>query len=283
MGAGSRAMSWLPLLATAVCGCIVSTAGLTGAGPDSGPHDPTDGSSDGGGDSGGADTAGDAPAMMESGPSTDGGTEAGCVPPPLDGGPRLTCPQTDAGADGSAACSAASLPSFQPQWIPPNPPQNVCTATQISTLITCLSTSSAMCTTFTSDQTNHACISCMVSPLNAASYGPILLGNGISILNVGGCIALKEPCLLECAKASLAGQQCHTAACTSCPLTSQTDEQAYLNCTTASDMCSCAPEHAENETCSAALLGTPAASCVPSGGFTAGAQSVGMFFCGGGP
>ena len=89
-----------------------------------------------------------------------------------------------------------SLASFQPHFVPPDPPQNVCTAAQIAMIATCLSTNSAACKSFVDpDAGNKTCIDCMVSASGAASYGPVVIDptNNVDTLNVGGCITLVDP------------------------------------------------------------------------------------------
>jgi hypothetical protein len=277
MGAALSSRSWLLLLAVGLCGCIVSVAGLTGGSADAGPPDATtDGSSDG---------------PADTGPTPDGASDGGnCVPySPPDATVATTCPppSNDAGPDGSEggpACSAASLPMFQPSWVPPNPTQNVCTPAQIDMVVTCLSTNSSSCASFVQqDAGNQRCIQCMVSAAGDQSYGAVVQQDNLDVLNVGGCIALVDPCQAACGQASLAVDQCHFAACGSC-LAGSGNLQAFIACTNVADTCSCAPQAVADQACGKRLQqSSAAANCYPSKGFTPGAQYIGKVFCGGGP
>jgi hypothetical protein len=274
MGAASSPRSLLLLLGAGLCSCIVSVAGLTGGTGDGGlPEASTDsGESDAGVDvkEGGTDGGSCVPF------DPPDGAAVACTPPSEDAGP-------DAGPDVAPACSPVSLPAFQPTWIPPNPPQNVCTAAQIATVAMCLSSNDPTCMAFVSaDAGNQPCIQCMVTAGNSKSYGAIIQDGTLDVLNVGGCIAIVDGCQTPCAYVSSAIDQCHLTACATC-LPGGAGLQGFINCTNAADTCSCLPESTANADCAKRLETSVAANCFPTKGFTAGAEYVGKVFCGGGP
>jgi hypothetical protein len=280
MGAAFSPGPWLlrlGFLGAGLCGCIVSVAGLTGGAADAGPPDSST-------DTGAMD------AVVDQGPMTDGGAEAGnCGVPysPPDGAP-VACPPAsdDAGPEGGVTCSPVSLPSFQEHFVPPNPPSSVCTTAQIAMVVTCLTSNSPDCTAFVSpDAGNKTCIECMVSPPSAASYGPIIIDStdNVDTLNVGGCIALVDPCQMPCAYAATAVQQCHFAACASCPLSTAAGLQAFNACSDVADTCSCLPESTANQACVSRMKTSETANCYPAQGFATAAAFYGKVFCGGGP
>jgi hypothetical protein len=262
---------WALVLAPGLGGCIVSVDGLTG-GVDGGLEDASI-------DSAVPATDATDSAKVEAGAHKEAGAEAAaCVPfAPPDGGSPLACPPADAGT-----CAAVSLKDFAPHWIPPHAPMSACTSSQISMLVTCLDSTTTACNNFLNDAANVPCIQCMFSDLNAGSYGPILLDNDVDILNVPGCIALTQPCQMACAYVSQAIQQCHYAACASCPLDSA-GLTGFQACTDVADTCSCMPEAVSNNACSSALADTASAGCFPLVTFNAAAEFAGKVFCGAGP
>jgi hypothetical protein len=270
----------------ACSGCIVSVDGLTG-GPSDASADmasdttfsadgPVDSSHEGSLDS----SLSDGRRPIDSGSTAD----VACLPVVFDAGSAIACPPAD-----GASCFAQALPGFQPMWVPPRPTISPCTSTQISTFVAdCLGTGMASCSTFQMDPTNASCLNCLNTPLSTPSapqsvYGPLLQGMNFALLNIGGCIALTDPCQLACAEVWEAKTQCEVAACGSvCPVTDATSGAAYEACISEADGCSCLPQASEAEACEQALLIGPAAECFPNMSFVASAQILGMLFCGGG-
>jgi hypothetical protein len=141
------------------------------------------------------------------------------------------------------------------------------------------------CSTFQMDSANAACLGCLISPMSPPQQqdGPLLQGMNFELLNIGGCIALADPCQMPCAAAWEAKQQCEEAACPSsaCPVTDATSGAAYEACINEADTCSCLPEATVAEACAQVLVVTPAALCFPSSGFVNATLALGMLFCGG--
>jgi hypothetical protein len=205
--------------------------------------------------------------------------DAGCVPLVFDGGSALSC----AGSDAST-CSPQNLGNYKPVWVPPRAPLSACTSSQISTYVTdCIADEDAgACSSFEGDTTNF---DCMLSPLSSSEteYGPLLNAGGAIELNLGGCVALKDPCQTPCAVALEAELQCLEATCgVVCPLTDMAAETAYDDCLDKAATCSCLPETKVADDCQTELVGTPAAVCFPVMDFVMGAETLGMIFCGGG-
>jgi hypothetical protein len=158
-----------------------------------------------------------------------------------------------------------------------------CTAAQITGFADdCLGADAAACNTFQNDSTNAACLSCIASPFSTSQkeFGALLQGNGYLLLDVGGCIALVDPCQMPCAVAWEAKQQCELASCgTACPITDNASAMAYLTCTEMADECSCLPEQTAVQDCVTALAGTSVVQCFPIGDFAANATNLATIFC----
>jgi hypothetical protein len=256
-------------------GCAVNLSGLTGGAADGS----TDATKDGGGDHSnrGGDGAEDR-ATRDSG--GDGGPREACVVIETDGGATAACPPTD------ASCAPQSTAAFTPVFVPPRAPLSVCTSEQITTYTqNCFEGGDAStCGQFQSDSTNAPCIQCMVSAddTSETEWGPILQGAGYLFLNIGGCVALKEPCQTKCAASFEAYVQCQTYSCASvCPVTDEMSAEAFAECAVQTEKCSCLPEQRAYEACQAELVGTSAAVCFPVDSFVMAATTLAGIFCGG--
>jgi hypothetical protein len=236
--------------------------------PDAGPPD-SGTASDGGADAD-ADAATDAAIDGEAG-VVDAGSDAGggvCAPPQ------------------PGQCGPGDVSTFVPTWHPPSGlRQGLCTMSQISDYYTfCLdpNATASACQNF--QLANASCTACLSTDESAATYGP-LVGKSIGIvsINVAGCIALLEPCNLECAQASMAHDQCNEASCgPNCPVFDSTSLQTYTSCGITSDQCGCAWE-AAREICTQSIQGSkhPAAVCVTGATtFQQYFETVAPIFCG---
>jgi hypothetical protein len=199
------------------------------------------------------------------GTSPGSGTQADASGALNDGGSQPTAPDSgDASATGGCtavavspaepahgdgACSSTtgscyphSVTSLSPTWVPPlGSHTGACTAKQISAYFdACLgpNASNATCGTFTNAPSNAACVSCIDTPDTATSFGA-LIDNGVVVyVNLGGCVALVEPCNLACAQAFQAVAQCTTTACA--PNLYCTNANSYSACEQAAQGGSCA-------------------------------------------
>jgi hypothetical protein len=269
------------LLAVCACvaswGCIVSFGGLTGGGgeEDASRDGTTDGKSpprDGGPRDGKLDRDGG----NDTSPS-----EAACVPvDPGDAAPKA-CPAID------ASCAPLPRSGFMPVYVPPRATLSVCTTAQIATYTNnCFSGGDAStCSAFEDDSANASCIGCLIGPASTTEtvWGPILVASDLLELDIGGCIALTDPCQTACGAALEAQLECEQFACQSvCPVTDMASEVAYETCINDSLACTCYPESKAYETCQANLVGSPAAKCFPIASFAQGATTLAQIFCGGG-
>jgi hypothetical protein len=264
-----------------VSGCFISLSGLSGGEP--GEDRSVEATSDGGSEGGSKD-------------GTKGGKEAGdaaheadssagdvCVPLEFDAGSPTACKDPN-----DAMCSPQPTTTFTAVYVPPRPTVSVCTAAQISTYTsTCVGNNpdAGACETFTSDSSNASCLSCLVSPNNtsAAEWGPILASTGYVELNVGGCVALRDPCQMPCARGLEAQLQCEAFSCASvCPITDMESDELYAQCIENALECSCRPQETIYEDCQTELVGSPAAECFPLDNFSASAAVLAKVFCGGG-
>lgn len=176
---------------------------------------------------------------------TIGATEAGEVDSttPNDAGPN------DAALDGPD-CSPVG-----PQgdgavgpFAPPNPPESVCTMTQIETLYDdCYApdASSTECDAFYGDPTNSPCIRCMISDSTDNSWGPVVnFGNAGLQANIGGCIALVDQDAGPggCGAAEERYLVCYKVACTTdCPTFNECFDEAIATvCAQYVDAAQCA-------------------------------------------
>ncbi len=99
----------------------------------------------------------------------------------------------DATPDGSVdGGSCYQNTPFTPRpWQPPTPlHQNVCTSTQLSAYVSCLTSPTGDCSAFRGDPTNAGCLSCMETDQLSSMLGPVITSGGAPIdVNWGGCVA----------------------------------------------------------------------------------------------
>jgi hypothetical protein len=89
---------------------------------------------------------------------------------------------------------------------------------------------------------NAACAACILTPVSAARFGPILDYGTFVDRNVAGCIELADPAHGgPCAKAVQALSGCEQAACAAnCPVDDLTSLEQYKTCSTDADDAGCA-------------------------------------------
>jgi hypothetical protein len=136
-------------------------------------------------------------------------------PPPMDVSMTM-CP------------TPADVSTFMPPaFVPPTPAKNVCNMTQIQGYWdNCrdqMTMSQMKCTSW--GMANDMCAKCIETNETDASWGPLVIGNGIISLNISGCIALKGD--MACAKAWQDRDNCTSAACDmQCPVM---DQQSFMD------------------------------------------------------
>ena len=143
-----------------------------------------------------------------------------------------SCDSIDAGA-----CQIADLSGFSPTWSPPTGyHQGLCTLEEITESYNACDgegSSGPACAAFV--EAHGPCFNCINTSFGDARSGPLInLSNGVALNNLGGCLALLEPCNLSCAKAINARLACEAAACVD---NCGTNEGNFDNCTAAADEC----------------------------------------------
>jgi hypothetical protein len=141
---------------------------------------------------------------------------------------------SDAGVatDGSAVESFdAGFPSclatqpFTPTpWAPPTPfGQGACSATQITSYVTCATSAGGNCSAFRAVTANAGCLACLETPASASQHGPMVMGGddgGVAYveMNTGGCVAHYDGDAgsSACGALTNASNDCFAAACGSC-------------------------------------------------------------------
>jgi len=167
--------------------------------------------------------------------AADGGTDAGA----------------DAGDDGGDAGLVCPTPAPIPAgYVPPAyvhgvPHQNACSPQLIADYYTqCLGSAATAqtCAPWTNspDAAHQACLACLVTPVTASAYGPVVqttLGDVIvSEPNLAGCIEIADPAGLACATKLQDRTDCDEAACnTVCPVTDDPSFQQWETCETNAD------------------------------------------------
>jgi hypothetical protein len=142
-------------------------------------------------------------------------------------------------------------------------------------------------------ETKHAaCTNCLLSQSGDGVYGPLIVfhvgGGPVAYADIGGCIALLDPCEQPCAKLHMQIPFCVVDSCgPSCPLGDSALFARYQQCgAQAENGCPCLDVKTKAKQCFADIeaKGSPAARC---GGFKGGFQTqynvVAPLFCGPGP
>ncbi len=183
---------------------------------------------------------------------------------PTHGGPACTS------SDGSA-CFPADETTFEATYVPTTagtPHAKVCTATLVNdSYAACYGSGSTSTGCSAWVAFNGACATCIFSDVSASLYGAVIIegagsANGYTYPNVGGCVALAEPCNQGCAEAILADDLCGFAACSVgdgglCASASETDVSACLAAADSTINCSCGG-YIGYQGCIGALVADPA-------------------------
>jgi hypothetical protein len=115
----------------------------------------------------------------------------------------------------AASCWPHDLTTWTPRWADPvGRATGACTVKQIDDYyLQCQDPSATLSTCQAYQQANSSCYKCLFTPVQANRFGPLIDQGRTSYVNIGGCVAVFEPCNLDCAKAMNAFQQCSGAAC----------------------------------------------------------------------
>lgn len=172
-----------------------------------------------------------------------------------DAGSSFDAHHGDATAGGddasSGACSPASVTSFEPFWIKPDPLHaNACSAAQLDAFESACGGAkkyTSTCAAFATAQTNDACALCLFGPRTApVDAGPdaggdagasaaafLVTEQGQLVADRPGCLAdvLRDATASGCPAALLAELQCEIAACAvNCPVSVNDGDQAFAAC-----------------------------------------------------
>lgn len=227
---------------------------------------------------------------------SDAGPDTGSIKPTGDGGSKTdkdsgdkTPVDNDSGTT-TTSCQPGSVSGFTAQWTPPAALHaGACSATQITTLIDCLFSSSASqstCDAFQQAAANKSCITCAVTPSNAASFGPLIVSqDNLVSLNLPGCVARTSNQMTNtgCGAKMQAAQQCSSAACeANCPVPSGDDQalKARNDCETQADTGVCQTYTTDAKTCSDSLLQGASSACAQGQTFDDAAKNLVTMFCG---
>lgn len=148
----------------------------------------------------------------------------------------------DTGADSGIECPnpKGDLTGFTAPMgvVMPNPPQDTCTALQITSYWTACRDAMATQMTCSAWRTaNTACGKCIESNDTDTSWGVLVYGSGAFIpsgivqANYDGCLVLEGAA--QCGNDDFAAGQCNKFACEEqCPVSDNTSYQQYSKCTT---------------------------------------------------
>ncbi|MGH7270141.1 MAG: hypothetical protein ACREJ3_06885 [Polyangiaceae bacterium] len=143
------------------------------------------------------------------------------------------------------------------------------------------SASPTTCATFKAASTaNAACAACIVAPMTATRFGPVINYGSFADRNTAGCIELTDPNGLPCAKAVEALLGCERAACAAnCPVGDAASLTAYRQCATAADAVGC-KSYAAMASCQGRELDGGPASLCEAASFKFFYDAVVPLFCG---
>ncbi len=219
---------------------------------------------------------------LDSSTSSDGSKKSDGSSSGMDGSTTSDSP--------SGVCAPGDVSGLTPAFHPPTAfHQNVCTPTQVSAFVDCLSglPDATTCKTFVAAAANKTCIGCAATPSTAASYGPLVEGTVTIEVNVAGCIAnvTNDKTATGCGAKMSANSQCQQLACeTNCPV-SATDTGAEFNallaCQDKSETTVCMT-YATAAGCADGLIEAGTAAQCANGGSTFGENANAMvtLFCG---
>ena len=236
------------------------------------------------------DGGGDAPAVGDGGGADagDGANSEACGPSvPVGDAAALDVTACPTVADGS--CAPQPVDAAALRWVPPRRQPTACTPAQIDQFYdACMGpqATDATCATFKSLPATSACYSCIVSFPKDATYGPLLTtpfsgGQAYVTFNTAGCMAVRDPCNLPCARAALTLGECLAASC----LPSCGDLAAFRACVGQSGACGeCAAYSEVSYACGETLIeaGSPAAVCMTSQDVLGQLRALAGAMCSGG-
>jgi hypothetical protein len=152
--------------------------------------------------------------------TTGGYSGSGRTVVALDGASDAGANDAGSDADGDAADKDICVPSAPPTSFTFRPPvaahQGACTRAQISQYVSgCGETGNASgCSVFRTG--NKDCTACIETPVDAPSWGAVVIARNFEFFNVPGCIMLVDAADMTCAAALENQVLCAAGACPSC-------------------------------------------------------------------
>jgi hypothetical protein len=200
------------------------------------------------------------------------------------------------GADGQGGCAPGDVSSYRPSWHPPASPRASCTEAELDDLeAACFEAISTSLSCDAFQQASPACWSCMVTPDTNDAWGPIVASSITELLygNFAGCIALRtgDQSAAGCGAKQQAARVCSETACRGCPMQTDPELAAVVQCTSDALDADCASYQSAAVACAEGLLdqgGTSAAAekfCNAGnyGDLATYYRALGPLFCGASP
>lgn len=187
----------------------------------------------------------------------------------------------------TTTCAPGDVSTFSPQWHPPAAHSTVCSAQQVTDILTCIFDGNAnqtFCDSVNNNTANQPCANCLLTPDTAPSYGPIVITGQIGSLNTAGCIAVKTGNTTSsgCGAKYAAARQCADAACSdNCPGSDSVALQELQQCETDALGGDCSTYASAADSCATPLLAPDggAAACSLGSTFLDAAINMGKIFC----
>jgi hypothetical protein len=197
----------------------------------------------------------------------------------------------DGGADrdGAVMCAPADVTGFTPPaYKPARVQRGACSdpawATQFYADCVASATSSDAACAKWQEAPRLACAQCILTSPTDATWGPLIVGNGVVSVNQAGCLEVENGAPgLDCAHKSQASLACGSAACdANCPVTDTPSFNAYQQCLTDATAGGCASFAAQANDCASALVDAGAGECL-NGSFDELYPFVANLLCGPSP
>jgi hypothetical protein len=210
----------------------------------------------------------------------------GCSPVPVLMFTPGTCAPAEAGACAPQPVARASV-----TWHAPHQRKGACTPTlahqYYDACIGPASTTDA-CNAFYAEPGGLFCANCLVSDVSVAAYGSVIVSGMQPVYNIGGCVALVDPCNQPCAEEEEAETLCVFDSCSPSCFPDGGESLAqyfnFIDCSNTALGCSCLPEHSSAVACQQVLESAPKSA--PCYNFATDELtwlvSVGGVFCGDG-
>jgi hypothetical protein len=208
----------------------------------------------------------------------------------LDGASAFDAPARDSDVDACVQLPPPNYPFNPPTYIPATGAhQGACSAMQIAEFYSdcvALGTTTASCAPYrgsTAPSANKACAACLLTSATDVKWGPLVIANGTTSVNVAGCMELLDPGAgLTCAKSYQAALICEQTACSNlCPSENPAGIPYGPECEQVAAMYGCKTWADASDACAAAEAdGGAAAFCLQAQTFEDFYANIAPLFCG---